>query len=226
MRCEAEISKPDGTTVTQKDSITYLGSILSNCGTLGTELGRRLGQATSEFNKLERVWSHSTLSVERKIRIFEACVLSKLLYCLHVAWLRQAEQARLDAFQAKCLRSILRIPHSYISHVTNSTVLETARSEKLSVTLLKRQLLFFGYVARKPSDDPVRMSILQPYSSEAQTVSSKRKRGRPRMTWIGEVYKHVRLIANSTSDLNEMLQDTTAAKAAWHAAVHTHCSNL
>ncbi len=226
MRCEAEICKPDGSFVEQKDSITYLGSVLSSSGHLGTELGRRLGAALSEFRKLERVWSHSTLSADRKLRIFEACVLSKLLYCLHTAWLNKHELARLDAFQAKCLRQILRIPHSYMSRVTNKSVLQQALAERLSTTLLKRQLLFLAHVARKPGDDPVRRSVLTPFSCELQSRLLKRKRGRPRLTWGREVYKHALSITSSLQALHNFWQDTPAASAAWHAAVQRYCSTM
>ena len=98
VRCEAHIPKPDGGHVEQKDSIVYLGSVLSAAGTVDSELSRRLGAARAEFEKLARLWSHAALPARLKIRMFEACVLSKLLYSLHTAWLK-----KLDAFQTRCL---------------------------------------------------------------------------------------------------------------------------
>ena len=155
VRCEAAILKPDGTPIVEKDSIVYLGSVICKDGTLGPELARRLGAARSEFDKLSRVWSRSALGIDKQLRIFETCVLSRLTYCLHTAYLNKRECQRLDAFQAGCLRKILGIPHSYISRVTNQCVLEKPSVSKLSSTLLKRQLTFLGHVAKRP-DDPVR----------------------------------------------------------------------
>ena len=63
---------------------------------------------------LAKDWRHSTLHPPQKIRIFQACVVSKLLYCLHTMWLNKAELRKIDGFQAKCLRSILHIPPPYI----------------------------------------------------------------------------------------------------------------
>ena len=71
----------------QKASIVYLGSVLSTDGTVQAELGRRLGQARTEFELLRRVWNRS-IPVHRKIRIYEACVQTKLLYSLHTAWFK------------------------------------------------------------------------------------------------------------------------------------------
>ena len=162
--CNARILQPDGNAIPQKDSIIYLGSLIASDGKVGTELSRRLGAARAEFETLARVWSHSTLDNARKLRIFDACVVSKLLYCLHTSFLSKQELRRLDAFQARCLRKILRIPHSYISRVSNERVLERAGSKPLSNALLRRQLLFLGHVARKPGDDPVRQTVFRPFS--------------------------------------------------------------
>ena len=47
-------------------------------------------------------------------------------------------------FKARCLRSILGIPRSFISRVRNETVLQEAGTEKLSIILWRRQLLLLG----------------------------------------------------------------------------------
>ena len=160
--CEAAIPKPDGKFITQKGSIVYLGGILSGNSSIGPELGRRIGVAKSEFDTLARIWLHSTLTAQRRIKICDACVLSKLLYCLHTAWLKTHELARLDAFHARCLRKVLGFPHSYISRISNATVSCTAGSQKLSCVLLQRQLVLLAQVARKGDDDPLRNLVFKP----------------------------------------------------------------
>ena len=70
-----------------KESLLYLGSFLCDNGSIGPELNRRLGAARAEFETLCRVWNHAVLPKAEKIRIIEACVLSKLLYyVLHNFW--------------------------------------------------------------------------------------------------------------------------------------------
>ena len=107
VRCEARIKKPNGDYVVSKESLLYLGSFLCDNGSIGPELNRRLGAARAEFQTLCRVWNHAVLPKAEKIRIFEACVLSKLLYCLHTAWLNKAELRRLNAFQSSTSRTPL-----------------------------------------------------------------------------------------------------------------------
>eukprot|EP00959_Pyramimonas_sp_CCMP1952_P174092 3637743-Pyramimonas_sp.AAC.1 len=99
--CNAHaILKPDGNPIPQKTSMIYLGSVLTCDGSVGAELSQRIGRARSEFDSLQRVWSHSSMSTKRKINVHLACVESTLLYSLHTSWLRQHELARLNAFQA------------------------------------------------------------------------------------------------------------------------------
>ena len=80
VRTTATIRKPDGSTVDTKPSLTYLGCYLSNDGRLGSELGRRLGLAKCDFANLSRAWGHTSMGRQRKFRILDACVISKLTY--------------------------------------------------------------------------------------------------------------------------------------------------
>ena len=68
-----------------QESLVYLGSLLCDNGSIGLELNRHLGAARAEFETLSRVWNHAVLRKSEQIQIFEACVISKLLYCLHTA---------------------------------------------------------------------------------------------------------------------------------------------
>ena len=47
------------------------------------------------------------------------------------------------------MRKILRMLHSYVSHVTEAVVLEEARRVKLSCALLERQLDYFVRIPRE-----------------------------------------------------------------------------
>ena len=87
---------------------------------------------------------HAHLTCTKKLQIFSACVVSRLMYSLHTAWLCKADLRKIDAFQARCLRSILGIPHSFISRVRNETVLQEAGTEKLSNHSLAPTAATFG----------------------------------------------------------------------------------
>ena len=154
--------------------------------------------------------------------MFNGCVVGKLLYCLHVAWLNVGELRRLDAFQAKCLRKITGISHSYWSRISNHEVRKTAGCAALSNVLKERQLLLMGKIARKPAGDPLRSCV---FSRDTYTprVIDARRQGRPRKTWTREVYRESLQIAGSEQSLSALWQDSRQAKTDWRQKVRDHC---
>ena len=89
---DVQILKFDGSPVKCKDNMIYLGSLLSSDGRIDTEISRRLGMAQEEFQLLSRVWNHANLSEHKKVEVFNACILSKLIYGIHTAWLTAAQR--------------------------------------------------------------------------------------------------------------------------------------
>ena len=205
--------------------MVYLGSVLCSDGSSGSEVARRIGAAREEVEKLSRVWKHAGIAQSRKIRIFEACILSKLLYNLHSLCLNIAEIRRLDAFHIRCLRRILKIPHSYISRVSNSTVLEKANVKTASGMLLERQLTWMGGLARQPDDNVLRQSILKSGSDRMspRVPEGRRKRGRPRRCWAQYVHQHAKQAAGSADRLREYWTPGPAARTAWLKCVQEYC---
>ena len=86
---------------------TYLGGFLSTDGKADYAVGRRIGEARGALKKLQVVWSHANLTRVRKLEIFDACIMSKLLFSLEPMCLKLKERNRLDGFQAQALRRIL-----------------------------------------------------------------------------------------------------------------------
>ena len=187
VRCETDLDKPDGKRVPNKESMVYLGGLLSASGKNGPELSRRIGMATADFETLCKVWKHARVTLRKKIAIFESCIMSKLLYCMHTLWLNRAECSKLDAFQARCLRRLAGIGHSYYSRISNATVLQRCDVQKFSSVLTFRQLMLLGKIAGMPNEHPVRKCVFHPGSFDLALPSARRK-GRPRNTWKVQVH--------------------------------------
>ena len=132
IRSNGDVVAPNGQNLKQKESIVYLGGLLHSDGKATHELSRRIGLAGADFKSLSRVWSRSNLSKVRKIRIFESCILSVLLYGLRTAWFGAADQRRLDGFHARSLRRIMNIPAAFISRISNAKVFEQGRCQPCS----------------------------------------------------------------------------------------------
>ncbi|XP_067949704.1 uncharacterized protein [Watersipora subatra] len=71
----------DDTNLQGVEKFTYLGSCLSKNTTVNNEISTRLGIASTDFGRLtKRVWKNRHIGIKTKVRLYEACVLSILLY--------------------------------------------------------------------------------------------------------------------------------------------------
>jgi hypothetical protein len=225
VRCTADLPMPDGTKIKVRQNMKYLGSTLASDGQAVAELTMRLGAAEADFRKLKQIWSHGNISKPRKLQIYYACVVSKLMYCLHTVWLNDSETRRLDAFHLRCLRRIAGIGHSYFSRVSNRSILSSLKCHMLSLDLKKRRLLYIAELARKPSNDVLRSIIFQPDSLDLKVVTGPRKRGRPRTTWAGAVLKEAEVVAGDRDRLKMLWANTPGARELWDEVVQEHVNN-
>ena len=62
------------------DKFTYLGSVLCQDGGTGVDIRNRLNKARNAFMNLISVWRSANYSTKTKLRIYQSCVLSTLLY--------------------------------------------------------------------------------------------------------------------------------------------------
>ena len=183
---------PTGESIQPLEVMTHLGANMYADGTIGSELNKRLGSAWAEFSKLHKLWNHSSLAMRRKVQVYQAVVVSRLLYGLSSAWLNVAESRRLNGFHARCLRKITGIKPSFVSRVSNAAVLQRAGQVELRRQLLKQQLLLYGRLARSSNDDVLRQLTFIPDSVSAATGRYVRRVGRPRNEWAVMLDKEAR----------------------------------
>ena len=187
-KCESHLSRPDGNAINRKMSLVYLGALVGADGGSESELARRIGLAQAEFNKLQHVWGHSSLTGAEKYEIYVTCVVSRLLYGLQTMVFGKAARQKLDGFHARCARKIAGIQPSYWSRISNTKVLEALGARTLTSMLLEQQLSFFGKLARRPMHCPVRQLVFEPDLS-MKMVTFDRRRGRPKLEWSHELHK-------------------------------------
>ena len=147
-----------------------------------------MGEGGRLFGQLQQLWSHASVPTKRKLGIYMACVVSKLLYSLESLWLLKADLSRLEAFHCRYLRRILHIPHSYISRISNATVLERADLPTLSSLLHERQKGLYRRISLQPRGSFVK-TVICDEAGHPINWSVWRRRGRPRQRWSLEVFK-------------------------------------
>ncbi|XP_072037001.1 uncharacterized protein [Amphiura filiformis] len=114
------------------------------------ELNNRIGRATGAFRELDKVWKDRNINLETKLKFYNACVLSTLLYAAECWTLTERDEARLDAFDMQCQHKILRVIWS--QHIPNSHIRSKTKQPQLTSVIWKRRLQWFGYLQRMDKD--------------------------------------------------------------------------
>ena len=129
------------------DNFTYLGSCISSHLSLDSELNVRIGKAAMAMARLtKRVWDNSLLTINTKMKVYQACVLSTLLYGSETWTLYSRQERRLNAFHMRCLRQLLGI--TWQDHITNAEVLSRAGLPSMYAMLTQRRLRWLSHVCR------------------------------------------------------------------------------
>ena len=71
----------DGSNLSVVDNFKYLGSTISSNLSLDVEINARIGKAATVRAKLnKRVWQNINLTMNTRLKVYQACVTSILLY--------------------------------------------------------------------------------------------------------------------------------------------------
>ena len=118
------ISSPD-------EFLCYLGSYLANTIAVDSDINSRLAKAGDALGKLQRqLWSEHSVSLPIKNAVYQAVVLSKLLYGCESWVLYRRSVCKLDEFHMRCLRRIAgikwqdRVPNTEVLHFYGITGIE------------------------------------------------------------------------------------------------------
>ena len=134
-------------TLDMVEDFTYLGSTISSSLSLDSELNSRIDKASSAMARLsKRVWENSKLTTKTKTLVYQACVLSTLLYGSESWTLYSRQERRLNTFHMRCLRRILEI--SWKDRIPNKEVLARAETTSIFAMFTKRRLRWLGHVTR------------------------------------------------------------------------------
>jgi len=137
--------------LTSVDRFCYLCSYLSNTITVDIDISSRLANGGDAFGNLQRrLWGEYCVALPMKIAVYQAVVLSTLLYGCESWVLYRRLVRRLDEFHMRCLRNIAGI--KWQDRVPNTEVLRLCGISGIEAFLLAAQLRWVGHVVRMDDD--------------------------------------------------------------------------
>ena len=130
------------------------------------------------------------------------------VYGCEVWTLKKEEERRIQSFENKCIRKLMRIPRTKM--MTNEQVYSSARTRKELLAHTKtRKLRYFGHIVRQPHDN-IESSLM------TGLVEGNRGRGSTRISWIDNILNWTGLIGTG-------LMNAARDRKLWTLTVHS-CS--
>ena len=160
----------DGHTLEAVENFTYLGSTISSTLNIQVKVSNRIPKAAAVMARLtKRVWNNFSLTEKTRLSVYQARVLSTLLYGSE-SWTTYAKQEKkLNSFHMRCLRCILH----WEERVPDTEVRERANMNSMFAMLSERRLRWLGHVKRM---EPGRIPKDTLYG---ELTEGKRRTGRP-----------------------------------------------
>lgn len=193
------------------DAFVYLGSLVSSNSRASAEVDRRLASASRCFGMLQCIFKATDLSISTKRLVYNACVLSTLLYGAECWPILRCDEIRLDAFHHRCLRAILGVTRldQQVRHIKNADIRQRWGDVGTVTDMLrKRRLQWLGHVARMPTDRlPPRLLF--------GWFEQPRPAHGPRLRWKDRVSADLKAL--SVQDWFNMAQD----RKRWREICHT-----
>ena len=144
-----------------------------------TRVQRRIRIATGAFGSLKEILKSGILSITSKIQVLNTRVFSTLLYACETWTPKCADWKKLDAFEMKCYRKILKIKwYEKIKNEDIRTV--TGRQKRISHVIRERKLQLFGHICRMEDNRLVKLVM-------TGSIKGKRSVGRPSRKWMDDI---------------------------------------
>ena len=155
----------------------------------------------------KRVWDNSLLTINTKMKVYQACVLSTLLYGSETWTLYSRQERRLNAFHMRCLRRLLGI--TWQDRITNAEVLSRAGLPSMYAMLTQRRLRWLGHVCRM-DDGRIPKDIMY-----GELATGTRPTGRPTLRYKDVCKRDLKTCNISPGNL----ESATADRTLWRSTV-------
>jgi hypothetical protein len=188
-----------------------LGSLLCT----EKDIASRCTKGEIAFRKYQKVWlMGSKISLDRKLRLYEAQVVSVIMYNANSWSPTKAALHKLDVTHRRHLRAILNI--RYPGQIRNDTLYKRCRTEKLSDRVSRLRWRMLGHILRSDENTAAHQALSFAIECESNDIFMGRV-GRPRCNLFSILRNDLierNLSFNNFTELNE-IRDIARCRTCW-----------
>ena len=123
----------------------FLGSKITADGDCSHEIKSHLLLGRKVMINLDSIFKNRDITLPTKVRLVKAMVFPVVMYGYESWTVKKAEHRRIDAFELRCWRRLLRVP--WTARRSNKSILKEISPEySLEGLMLKLKLQYFGYL--------------------------------------------------------------------------------
>ena len=138
----------DGETVETVSYFTFLGSKITADCDCSHEIKRCLLLGKKSYDQPRQHIKSREVTLPAKVRLVKAMFFPVVMYGCESWTVKKAECRRIDAFELRCWRRLLRVP--WTARRSNQSILKEMRPDcSLEGLMLKLKLQYFGHLMRR-----------------------------------------------------------------------------